>query len=120
MDAEEEQDVSSLCDIDNTMGTCLSWANCTSTGYIANWTEQNCQPESVKRYKDLMLTSLGNTMRFVWYLLAFWFNQIIKELLVLLASVSMSWCFRPSSTFTFAKTESEESLTESLVLQAIL
>lgn len=59
MDTEEEQDVSSLCDIDNTMGTCLSWANCTSTGYIANWTEQNCQPESVKRSKDLMLTSLG-------------------------------------------------------------
>ena len=119
MDTEEEQDVSSLCDIDNTMGTCLSWANCTSTGYIANWTEQNCQPESVKRSKDLMLTSLGDTLSDT-YLLEIWFNQMIQELLVLLASVSMSWCFRPSSTFTFAKTESEESLTESLVLQAIL
>ena len=47
------------CDIVNTTGTCLSWINCTSTGYIANWTEQSCQPEPVKRYKHLMLTSLG-------------------------------------------------------------
>ena len=69
--------------------------------------------------KDLMLTYLGDTLCDT-YLLVLVFNQMIKELLVLLASVSMSWCFRPSSTFTFAKTESEESLTESLVLQAIL
>ena len=57
MDNEED-----ICDIVNTTGTCLSWENCTSTGYIANWTEQSCQPEPVKKYKDLMLTSLGETL----------------------------------------------------------
>ena len=56
MDSED------MCDIVNTTGTCLSWVNCTSTRYIANWTEQSCQPEPVKRYKHLMLSSLGETL----------------------------------------------------------
>ena len=38
---------------------CISYTNCTMTGFIPNWTEFCCQPTPVKNTRELMLSVLG-------------------------------------------------------------
>ena len=38
---------------------CVDYPNCTGSGFIPGWTEQCCQPESVKNTREVMLSVIG-------------------------------------------------------------
>eukprot|EP00092_Neocalanus_flemingeri_P021312 GFUD01023099.1.p1 GENE.GFUD01023099.1~~GFUD01023099.1.p1 ORF type:complete len:371 (-),score=49.39 GFUD01023099.1:60-1172(-) len=68
--------------------TCTSYTNCTGSGFISNWTEFCCQPESVKSTRYWMLSIIGtvgslgtvcNILTISTFMYLYFFPQRIKK-----------------------------------------
>ena len=66
---------------------CFSYTNCTLSGFIHNWTEYCCQPESVRSTRTPMLSVIGfvgitgivcNMVTIFSFLYLYFFHQRIK------------------------------------------
>ena len=67
---------------------CISYTNCTMSGFIHNWTEYCCQPESVKSTRTVILSVIGfvgitgtvcNIITISSFFYLYFFNQRIKR-----------------------------------------
>ena len=67
---------------------CISYTNCTMSGFISNWTEFCCQPTSVKDTRAVMLSVIGivgiigtvcNIITISTFIYLYFFPQRIKQ-----------------------------------------
>ena len=66
---------------------CISYTNCTGSGFVENWTELCCQPQSIQETKYFYLAVIGcielvgticNIITVFTFIYLYWFPERIK------------------------------------------